>query len=230
MRARLHTPRFRLEFDGAPALWNDFLRPLVGGPVAPAEEAPSAHAPATAPSVFAPMRSGPATPADPPAPARTTVPQRPYGPPAGTESPRRFDDRQGPRRDHGPDRSDAADRGVAPDRAWHPRHGGLQPTLQVAPSSDPRVLYDRLSTIDSRRGERDAVLAAIWFLGSQGADVAPEDVERHFKEHGGPPDVKVRPVMLKHVTRTKLLEQGSAAGTVRLTPKGVAQARMLVGV
>lgn len=236
MKARLHTRDYRFQFQGSPLIWNEFFRPLLGGPTAPDEPAPPAapvRAPQPAPfaAVAAPVHAPPppAVPsprfgapqrAAPPATAWTSHgPERAPAWPRGPQE--RFSGAQGP-----PSSQRETAEGT---RVWSRRPGGLEPTLAVEPSSDPRTLYDRLSTLESRRGERDAVLAAIWFLGRGEKDVAPEEVERHLRDHGGPPDVKVRPVMLKHVTRTKLLEQGGTPGTVRLTPKGAAQARMLVG-
>jgi hypothetical protein len=221
MKARLETSDYRFLFHGSPALWNEFFRPLLGGPEAPPEPAPAAppRAAAPPPPAFAAIPSAPSTttsPAPAPAVAATWNPPRPV-PVAPRPAPYAA--------------APPYPRQPSPEpRTWHRRPGGLEPTIAVEPSADPRTLYDRLANVESRRGERDAVLAAIWFLGKGEGDVSPEDVERHLREHDGPPDVKVRPVMLKHVTRTKLLEQGTTPGTVRLTAKGVAQVRMLVGV
>ena len=229
MKARLHTPNYRFHFQGSPLIWNEYFRPLLGGPAAPAE--PVAPAPsARAPQAAVPAEAGVAV-LSPPRPA--TTPSAWPAPPVAERVPswqrgpqeRSFTGTPGPSTMHSSMQRGPSD---GP-RVWTRRPGGLEPTLAVEPSGDPRTLYDRLSNVESRRGERDAVLAAIWFLGRGEKDVAPEEVERHLRDHGGPTDVKVRPVMLKHVTRTKLLEQGGTPGTVRLTQKGAAQARMLVG-
>ena len=212
MKARIQTPDYRFLFHGSPALWNEFFRPLLGGPEAPPDPVPAAPPPRPA---FAAVPHAPATATSPiQAPAVAAS----WSPPPPAPRPAPYTPAQPFQRQPSPE-----------PRTWQRRPGGLEPTLAVEPSGDPRTLYDRLANVESRRGERDAVLAAIWFLGRGEGDVSPEDVERHLRENDGPPDVKVRPVMLKHVTRTKLLEQGGTPGTVRLTPKGVAQVRMLVG-
>jgi hypothetical protein len=110
------------------------------------------------------------------------------------------------------------------------RRGGPEPEARVEPSADPKVLYARLLELGSRRAEKDAVLAAVWFVGKGERDVHEKEIETHFSENGGPDDVKVRPVALKHINRTKLLEQGTGSGLVRLSAKGRDQIRLLCGV
>ena len=82
----------------------------------------------------------------------------------------------------------------------------------------------------SRRAEKDAVLAAVWFVGHDEREVHEREVAQHLREHGGPADVKIRPQFLKHITRTKLLEAGTQPGLVRLSRKGREQVRLLCGV
>jgi hypothetical protein len=84
------------------------------------------------------------------------------------------------------------------------------------------VLYRRLATLGGRRGEKDAVIAAVWFVsGGRSRDVTPDEVERHLRSFGLPADIKVRPHLLKHVSRTKLLDAGEGQGAVRLNSKGM---------
>ncbi len=236
MRVRLVTPAYRFEFEGAPALWNELFRPILGGPEAPPDPAPL---PAAAP--FAPAAPGVATVAPVAAggPAAQSWAPRPAMPPAPPQGavrtfvlPRRepvrdHDRHDGPRPPHGDAYSSGDDEGQGGD--WRRRRGGPEPTIPVEPAADPDVLYRRLGEVDSRRAEKDAVLAAVWFVGRGQRDVSPEEVEKHLREHGGPADVKVRPHMQKHITRTKLMEPGEQNGWVRLSAKGRAQIRLLVG-
>jgi hypothetical protein len=96
---------------------------------------------------------------------------------------------------------------------------------RVAPSSDPATLYGRLAALPGRRSERDAVLAAAWFLTKGETETSPEQIERHLHAFDVFHGVKVVPHVLKHVSRTKLLETGSQPRTVRVSRKGVAYAR-----
>jgi hypothetical protein len=232
MRARIQKPAYRLEYEGPNTLWNVFLRPILGGPEAP----PDPVAPAPVASV---VQAGPAAPAPvvrtyaPPvataAPAAYAAPAAPSGtrtwyPPREPREPR---EARGPRQAY-PDTYEAAP--AEDDRpAWR-RRGGPEPEARVEASSDPKVLYERLGALGSRRSEKDAVLAAVWFVGKGEKEVHEKEIEAHFAEHGGPTDVNVRPVALKHINRTKLLEQGSAVGLVRLSAKGREQIRLLCGV
>lgn len=245
MRARIHKPSFRIEFDGSPVVWNELLRPIFGGPEAPPDPVPAAAAAAAAPAVVpasvpAVAVAAPSAPVAPPIvrtvlpPAPPPPPQRPTGvrtwvpprnePQAGawvgeSDAPPRHERRR-------PEPQDDRD---AERQPWR-RRGGPEPEIRIEPSNDPDTLYDRLSTLESRRAEKDAVLAAVWFVGADQREVHEKEVEKHLAEHGGPVDLKIRPAFLKHINRTKHLEQGTAVGLVRLTRKGREQIRLLCGV
>lgn len=248
MRVRLVTPTYRLEFEGPPTLWNELFRPILGGPEAPPDPAPlpaAPSAPAATPGYpvaqpsIPPHMAQPMPGAAPASPGWAPRPAMPAGP-AATPSPgavrtfvlprrepaRDHGRRDDPRASHGDSYSSETDGGSGD---WRRRRGGPEPTILVEPAADPNVLYRRLNELDSRRAEKDAVLAAVWFVGRGQRDVSPEEVEKHLEEHGGPPDVKVRPHMQKHITRTKLMEPGEQNGWVRLSAKGRAQIRLLVG-
>src|SRR5262245_13675566 len=225
MRFRLKKDRFTLHYEGSAKVWNECLRPYVGGPEAPSE--PEAVAPPPAP-VPAP-RPEPAPPALPPAPAApaptrvaimpSTVRSAAVGaaPPPYQPAPRPAVRTWYPPRDV-PARA-AATAYVAPEDDEEPE------APRVETSSDPATLYGRLAALPGRRSERDAVLAAAWFLTKGGGETNPDAIEHHFQSLGVFADVKVVPHVLKHVNRTKLLEAGSQARSVRLSQKGVAYAR-----
>jgi hypothetical protein len=97
--------------------------------------------------------------------------------------------------------------------------------VQVEPSADPATLYSRLADIPGRRSERDGVLAAVWFLTRGERETSADEVEAHFASLSAFPDVKVVPLLLKHVHRTKTLEQGASPKSVRLTAKGITTVR-----
>src|SRR5262245_18097205 len=230
MRAVICRDSVRIEFSGRGQMWNELLRPYVGGPEAPAEAEPVAAAPAPAPAAFvapAPVRPAPAqfaqqrpevhvspapvampvavaaaAPAPRPAPqpaVRTWYPPRPAQPArpaAAPQPPQHFSS--------GEDETDA---------------------VHVEPSSDPATLYSRLADIPGRRSERDGVLAAVWFLTRGERETSADEVEAHFASLQAFPDVKVVPLLLKHVHRTKTLEQGSSPKAVRLTAKGITAVR-----
>jgi hypothetical protein len=236
MRARLHTDAYRLEFQGSPAVWNDLLRPLLGGPEASPDpviqadgaqgQAPRAAPPQALPREAALRSWSPPAPSPGPSPGPSIATSVPSQGAAWAPSQRPFSASRPSEQRPGDQRTG----GHEPEpRTWQRRHGALEPVLAVEPSSDPSTLYSRLATLESRRGERDATLAAVWFLGKGERDVGIDAVEKHLREHGFDGDVKVRPVLHKHVTRTKLVEFGASPNTVRLSPKGVVQARMLIG-
>jgi hypothetical protein len=116
------------------------------------------------------------------------------------------------------------------DRQPWRRRGGPEPEIPIEPSNDPRTLYERLGALESRRAEKDAVLAAVWFVGKGERDVHEKEVAKHLEENGGPEDVKIRPHFLKHISRTKYFEPGAEPGLVRLSRKGREQIRLLCGV
>jgi hypothetical protein len=220
-------------------MWNELLRPYVGGPEAPAEleaaaAAPSPpRAPAPAPAVApapAPGRPAPVqfTTHRPDVPAAAHAAPAPTAPSVAYPAP--------------------APRPAAPPavRTWYPpkppqsqRPTGFQhqppqhyssgedesDSVQVEPSADPATLYSRLADIPGRRSERDGVLAAVWFLTRGERETSADEVEAHFASLQAFPDVKVVPLLLKHVHRTKTLEQGSSPRAVRLTAKGITAVR-----
>jgi hypothetical protein len=241
MRAVISRDSVRIEFSGRGQMWNELLRPYVGGPEAPAEAEPAAAAPARAPApapapvtplAAAPMRPAPAqfTPhradvtvsrapvpspvhaavAAAPAPALAARPAaqpavRTWYPPRPAQTPRPAAAPQPPQHFSSDDDDTAA--------------------AQVEPSADPATLYSRLSEIPGRRSERDGVLAAVWFLTRGERETSANEVEEHFASLQAFPDVKVVPLLLKHVHRTKTLEQGSSPKSVRLTAKGITAVR-----
>ena len=233
MRAVICKDSVRIEFSGRGQMWNELLRPYVGGPEAPAEPetADGASAPAASPAP-APFRAAPVqpapqrpdvqvAPAPAPMPAAAAVavqPARPAAPP--------------PVRTWYPPRPAQQARPAAvpqvqpPQPVQHYSSGEDEnDAVQVEPSADPATLYTRLSEIPGRRSERDGVLAAVWFLTRGERETSADEVEAHFASLSAFPDVKVVPLLLKHVHRTKTLEQGSTPKAVRLTAKGITAVR-----
>jgi hypothetical protein len=239
VRAVIRRNDVTIEFSGRGQTWNELLRPYVGGPEAPAEpdpapapqaqaarqfpqQAAAQHATAAIgyrpPALVAPAPTAAAPAYQPAAAARPAAPSQPrtwYPPrpqqqqqPAG--APRRFE----------PPRP-------APQAA--PQHYSAEEdepeTVRVEPSSDPATLYARLQALPGRRSERDAVLAAMWFVTKGEREATGDEVERHFDALHVFPDVKVVPHLLKHVHRTKMLELGANPKAVRLSKKGVAYVR-----
>ncbi len=211
MRARVRTQAYEFEFEGSADFWNELLQPLVGGPLAPPDPEPVPEAPPPprprGPEPMLRVEPAPAAARRPPAredrPTRAPA-ARPAGRPAGPRPPQH--------------------RSAPPDRQGRVRPP-RQPAPPLEPSSDATVLYRRLAAL-GRRGEKDAVLAAVWFVaGGSNSDVTSGDVERHLRAHGVPADVKVKPNLAKHVGRTKMLDPGSTDGTVRLSPKGLRYVR-----
>lgn len=244
MKARIRSAMYALEFSGSPAIWNDFLRPLIGGPRAP-DESPEPEV-AAAPGGAGPRSSDAARPVLSPGPLRPAplgVPSplsagagRPY--PDDAYDARRYEERGPQGRGRGDrafeQRRDADRGGARPPQppAQRPRRVRPQPTgPQIEKTADPDELYARLGEVEGRRGEKDAVLAAVWFAsdGNQRA-VTAEEVEKHLAEHGWDGDVRVRPHLQKHVTRSKTLDAGEEAGTFRVNRKGTKYVLdMLVG-
>ena len=245
MRVRILKPSYKLEFDGAPSIWNDYFRPLLGGPVAPPDPVPAA---AAAPPAGVPFAGAAPAVGSPPPMVRTFAPPEfevspgqpipASGPPVAarpavrTWFPPREPRADRPARDDDRRRAPAAveehdDRSDTP--PWR-RRGGPEPEIRIEASNDPKVLYDRLLALGSRRSEKDAVLAAVWFVGRDDREVHEREVDQHLKEHGAFDDIKVRPAVAKHITRTKLLEAGTQPGFVRLSRKGREQIRLLCGV
>lgn len=171
-----------MEFDGDPRVWNDLLRPVLGGPEAPSEAAPPASDAATTTT---------ATPASATTPAASTQAAQPQAAQPQVATP-------------------AA--APAPEQA--------PPAAAIEPTSDPRELYRRLVESGGRRGEKDAIVAAVWFVGGSDGDATPEEVQQHLVKHGAFADARVKPVMLKHVSRTRLLEKTERKGALKLTEKG----------
>jgi len=236
MRAVIRNNDVKIEFTGRGQLWNELLRPHLGGPEAPPEsDAPSATtvaaavpARAAAPVNFTPHRADAPAAGARSAPAATPVPapyaaQRPAAAPAqprtwypprvqAPSQPRRFEPPKASPQDYYSAEEDEGD------------------TVRIERSSDPATLYGRLAALPGRRSERDAVLAAVWFLTNGEKEATGDDVERHLESLRAFPDVKVVPHLLKHVHRTKLLEFGSSQKAVKLSKKGLAYVRgRLVG-
>jgi hypothetical protein len=161
--------------------------------------------PSAAPSVPAP--SMPTLTGQPP---RQNGPSQPrtWYPPREAAPPRRFEPQAAPR----------------PAMAFSSEEDESA-AVSVEPSSDPATLYGRLAAVPGRRSERDATLAAVWFLGKGEREVSTDEIERHFETLHVFPDLKVVPHVLKHVHRTKMLELGSNPKAVRLSKKGVAGVR-----
>jgi hypothetical protein len=227
MRAVIRTNDVRIEFSGRGQVWNELLRPHLGGPEAPAEsETPAAPAPARAtppvhltshrsdapsgaPSRPAPTPSPAPAPYAAPRPAAAPAQPRTWYPPRqqAPSQPRRFEPPKSSPQDYYSAEEDDGD------------------AVRVEPSSDPATLYGRLAALPGRRSERDAVLAAVWFLTKGEKETLGEEVERHLETLRAFPDVKVVPHLLKHVHRTKMLEFGSSQKAVKLSKKGLAYLR-----
>jgi hypothetical protein len=212
MRAVIRTNDVKIEFSGRGQVWNELLRPHFGGPEAPPEPetpaAPPAAVRATPAVQLTPHRGdapSPVRPAAPPAARPVAGPAQPrtWYPPR-EQPPRRFEPEQ-----------------PSP-QSYHSAEEDDGDGVRVEPSSDPATLYGRLAALPGRRSERDAVLAAVWFLTKGETETTGDDVERHFATFRAFPDVKVVPHLLKHVHRTKMLEFGSTTKTVRLSKKGLA--------
>jgi hypothetical protein len=229
MRARIRREHVSIEFTGRGQVWNEILRPYVGGPEAPEEAEPepvpvAAARPGLAQPAAVSLTPHRPVPAAVPAPAPTIAP-RPAAPgarpaasayaaqpapsaprtwyPPRQQPPARFEPERGPRADDGDD----------------------EETVRVEPSSDPATLYSRLAALPGRRSERDAVLAAVWFLTKGDRETTADEVEGHFQTLKVFGDVKVVPLLLKHVHRTKMLESGSQPRAVKLSRKGVSHVR-----
>jgi hypothetical protein len=229
MRAVICKDSVRIEFSGRGQMWNELLRPYVGGPEAPAEpEAAPAAAPAPVPVRSAPVQSlpqqrpgVPVAPAPMPAPVTAAAqPARPAPPPVRTWYPPR------PAHQNRPMAAPQAPHAAPPSQTvQHFSSEDDNDAVQVEPSADPATLYSRLAEIPGRRSERDGVLAAVWFLTRGERETSADEVEAHFASLSAFPDVKVVPLLLKHVHRTKTLEQGSSPKAVRLTAKGITTVR-----
>lgn len=226
MRAVISRDSVRIEFSGRGQMWNELLRPYIGGPEAPAEPEPSAVTAApVAAAAPAPARPAPVqlTPHRAEAPAAFAAAPAPVAAQASAPAPRPA---QPAVRTWYPPRPVQAARPVAPQPPQHYSSGEDEgDAVQVEPSADPATLYSRLSDIPGRRAERDGVLAAVWFLTRGERETSADEVEAHFASLSAFPDVKVVPLLLKHVHRTKTLEQGSSPKSVRLTPKGITAVR-----
>jgi hypothetical protein len=222
MRAVICRDSSRIEFSGRGQMWNELLRPYIGGPEAPAEPDPAAAAPAPAPSPsVAPVRPAPVqftqqrsdVPAAPATAGPAPAPRMAPPPAVRTWYPPRPE----------PSARPAAAQPQAPQH--YSSDEEESDAVQVEPSSDPATLYSRLSDIPGRRAERDGVLAAVWFLTKGERETSADEVEAHFASLRAFQDVKIVPALLKHVHRTKTLEQGSSPKSVRLTAKGITAVR-----
>ncbi len=236
MRAVIRTNESKIEFSGRGQLWNELLRPHLGGPEAPSEErkpaappsAPSPalssaaargpSSPAAAPVQLTPHRTDPqaasAVPRPTPAPDRSAHAAQPQ-PVAAAAQPRTWY----PPREQAPKRFEPVK--SAP-QDYYSAEEDEGDSVRVEPSSDPATLYGRLAALPGRRSERDAVLAAMWFLTKGEREATGDEVEHNLETFRAFPDVKVLPHLLKHVHRTKMLEFGSSQRAVRLSKKGLA--------
>ena len=84
-----------------------------------------------------------------------------------------------------------------------------------------------LAESGGRRAEKDAVLLAVWQVGAGQRDVGFDAVARAVHAHDAFGDVRVKPHLLKHVNRSKMLELGAERETVRLNDKGRRYVRSL---
>ena len=231
MRATVRRNNVKIEFSGRGQIWNELLRPYFGGPEAPSEperafatqpaSPVTVASPAPAQSVrpvastvpttvqFTPHRPAVVVASAPVgAPVRQAAPSQPrtWYPPR-PEQPRRFEPARNAPPQHYSAEEDESD------------------VVQVEASGDPATLYARLAAIPGRRSERDAVLAAVWFLTKGEHEATADDVEAHFQVLRVFPDIKVTPHLLKHIHRTKMLEQGASAKAVKLSKKGLGSVR-----
>jgi hypothetical protein len=88
------------------------------------------------------------------------------------------------------------------------------------PDLDADSLFEHLAGIGGRRSEKDAVLVAVWEHDGVRRDVGFDEVARSVHGRGAFRDVRVKPHLLKHVNRSRMLDTGSRRETVRLTSKG----------
>jgi hypothetical protein len=239
MRAVIRNNDVKIEFSGRGQVWNELLRPHLGGPEAPPEsDAPAA--PAAASTAAAPARAAAPvslTPhrADAPAagaprpsvsPAPTASPYAAQRPAAAPTQPRTWY----PPREQAPSQPRRFEPPKASPQDYYSAEEDEGDAVRIERSSDPATLYGRLAALPGRRSARDAVLAAVWFLTKGEKETIGDDVERHLESLRAFPDVKVVPHLLKHVHRTKLLEFGSSQKAVKLSKKGLAYVRgRLVG-
>lgn len=227
MRAVIRRQNIRIEFSGRGQMWNEFLRPYLGGPEAPPEPLAPVATPVTAVAAPAPARpTAPAPAPNVPAAAPRVAMPMPVPVPVAVGAVRPAPSQ--PRTWYPPRREPAQRFDAPPAPAEHysaeEEEGADLP--QVEPSSDPATLYARLAAIPGRRSERDAVLAAVWFLTRGESETTADDVEAHFQTLRVFPDVKVVPLVLKHIHRTKTLEPGAGGPkAVRLSRKGLASVR-----
>jgi len=85
---------------------------------------------------------------------------------------------------------------------------------------DTAQAWAALADSEGRRAEKDAVLLAVWELGGDRRDVRFDAVARHVHAHEAFHDVRVKPILLKHMSRSHMLDPGTQRETVRLTAKG----------
>lgn len=178
MKVRLSTPRLTIEFEGSPDVWNSSLRGALGGAEASVEDAADAT-PAPAPAVTE-SKSALAQPAPPSLLQAVT-------------------------RTRHPDDVDSAPRVARDPRPPRRQEASPAPATSVAPPAEPGALLERLAGQSGRRAERDTVLAAVWCLGGAAAVVHSDAVTEFVETRSPLSEVKVRPHLLKHVSKTKLL-------------------------
>ncbi len=181
MRARIRMAEYDMEFAGTPAVWNEHLRPIFGGPEADERSDGDScdRNPSDGESSDGDGRRG--TDAAP----RTKCPApRPHEATTGKAA------------------TDA------------PRHSGTD----EPPDIDE--ILDDLAEAGGRRAEKDAVLVAVWGHGGSRGDVAFRDVATTLHAHDDFRDVRVKPHLLKHISRSRMLAPGELRETAHLTDKG----------
>jgi hypothetical protein len=103
------------------------------------------------------------------------------------------------------------------------------PVPKTGPATDIELLYADLAKAGGRRAEKDAVLATVWLLGGTQQDVTFGAVASHVHSVEFFRDVRVKPHLLKHCSRSHMLEPGSERETVRMTKKGIRYIAGLMG-
>jgi len=194
---------YEMEFEGAAVYWNECLRPIFGGPeaketaVVKSEPAPETSAHENGERTDA---SG-ATPKKAAKAAKKPAAKRRKSSPAAKPAGKR----------------------TAKSTAKSTAKPAAKPEAIAAhgPATDTRLLYEDLAKVGGRRAEKDAILATVWLLGGSQHDVTFDAVARHLHAIDIFREVRVKPHLLKHCSRSHMLEPGPERETVRLTKKGM---------
>ncbi len=182
MRVRIRTTAFDMTYEGRAALWNEFLRPLFGGPEA-VDLAPRRAEPESARTPAAPERRPPAE-----VPPRRGEPQPGVRPAAPARPP-----------------------------AQRPQPAPVPEPVLAVPAEE---IFAQLAAAGGRRADKDAVLVAVWLRSRGVRSVAMDDVVRWVNAQPGFRETRVKPLLLKHVNRSKMLLPGEDRDSVQLSPKG----------